>query len=415
MLELCLFDLDNTLVKTDDLKEVREACKNNADLTRLTALNGLIRLDANRRIYSLLFLKSVREKFPNLKLGIFTRAPRSYTNAVLTWAYPGFTWDVVVSYEDVKPTKPYGNGVHLAMGLVGIERTERVVLIGDTDVDVKAGYNAGCLVAVDKQAWPFRYLNEHWRALDLMPDAVIENQHQVLELLGDHRPFLPNLERLLEGGALTQSRRYVTVGYFVPREAEEDRQRYAISLAGRSFSRHAAVELRREDSLLSSSIEDNKSSTEFPAVWIEAVRDFIGLTFRALYRARDMVVTVIPHRPDRQPRLEMLLAQLAASLEAAPLKVNVSCVPDLLAYSAGVRSNHNEHLTRVQRFENVRNHLVVNLPQVAAGNSTIIVIDDVVTTGASLIYAQKRLETAGAKDVHLLGLGKNVGDIYAFP
>jgi predicted amidophosphoribosyltransferase len=49
-----------------------------------------------------------------------------------------------------------------------------------------------------------------------------------------------------------------------------------------------------------------------------------------------------------------------------------------------------------------------------AAQKSYLIIDDVVTTGASLIYAQKRLEEAGASNVHLLGLGKNVGDIYSY-
>ncbi|MEZ2739704.1 HAD-IA family hydrolase [Comamonas jiangduensis] len=412
MVDLCLFDLDNTLVKTDDLKNIREACKNNANPIRLLALKQLVRRNPFRRIYASGFLRDIQENFPGIKLGVFTRAPRSYTDTVLTCAYPGFDWDVVVANEDIPRTKPHGDGVHLAMEKLGIQRTERVLLIGDSDVDVKAAYNAGCLVAVDKQSWPQKPLSEHWRALELMPDAVIARQHEVLELLGDHRPFLPNLERLLEGGSDRKGYRYLKAGYFVPREVEENCERYTINLAGRSFSKHAAVELRREDSVLSASIEDNKQSTEFPLEWIEAVRNYID---RALTSFCDTVVTVIPHRPGREPRLEMLLKQLAISLETDPLGPQVSCVPDLLAYAAGVRSNHNEHLTRVQRFENVRDHLFVKHPDLIDQNKAILVIDDVVTTGASLIYAHKRLTDSGASHVYLLGLGKNIGDIYAYP
>ena len=412
MVELCLFDLDNTLVKTDDLKDIRETCKNNSDPSRLFALKNLIQRNPFRRIYASGFLRNIQARFPDIKLGVFTRAPRSYTDAVLAWAYPGFDWDIVVANEDIAHTKPYGDGVHLAMEKLGIDRTEKVVLIGDSDVDVKAAYNAGCLVVVDKQSWPPLPLPEHWRALELMPDAVIARQQEVLELLGDHRPFLPNLERLLEDGSDSKGYRYLKGGYFVPWEVEENRERYTISLAGRSFSRHAAVELRREDSALSASIEDNKQSTRFPLEWIEAVRNYIDRTFTPFC---DTVVTVIPHRPGREPRLEMLLEQLAASLETSPLDAQVSCIPDLLAYGAGVRSNHNEHLTRVERFENVRDHLLVNRPKLVDRNKAILVIDDVVTTGASLIYAQKRLKSSGANDVYLLGLGKNIGDIYAYP
>lgn len=410
MLELCLFDLDNTLVKTDDLKEVREASKNNVDPGHLAKINTLVRLNPQRRIYQHSFLQTLRAHFPKLKLGVFTRAPRSYAEAVLTWAYPGFDWDVIVAYEDVSPTKPYGDGVLKAMEAVGAEYVNRVALIGDNDIDVKAAYNAGCLVAVDKRSWPFRILPEHWRAQDLIPDGIIESPQDVLDFIRDHLPFLPNLERLQEGGKLQRGRRYDKVSYW----AVGDAHRYSISVAGRSISNHKSVQWRREDHALSESIEENKDSAAFPQPWLEAVRNFIDVTFYAIFNTKEVVVTVVPHRPGRHPRLEQLLNQFNAYLVANPIRATVTCVPNLLAYTAGVKSNHNEFLTRVQRFENVRDHLVVNRPELASARKAYLVIDDVVTTGASLIYAQKRLAEAGALDVHLLGLGKNIGDLYTF-
>ncbi|WP_165570850.1 NIF family HAD-type phosphatase [Comamonas thiooxydans] len=406
-----MFDLDNTLVKTDDLKEVREASKNNYDPGHLAHLNALIRLNPLRRIYEQHFLKKLRAYFPQLKLGVFTRAPRSYAEAVLAWAYPDFDWDVIVAYEDVSPTKPYGSGVHKAMETVGAENLNHVALIGDNDIDVKAAYNAGCLVAVDKRSWPSHMLPEHWRAHDLIPDGIIESAQDVLDFIQDHLPFLPNLERLHEGGKLQRGMRYDKVGYW----AVGDTRRYSISVAGRSVSNHKSVQLLRQAHALSDSIEDNKDSAAFPQPWLEAIRNFINVTFYTIFKQKDVVVTVVPHRPSRHPRLEQLLNQLDTYLAVHPIgKLTVTCVPNLLAYTAGVKSNHNEFLTRVQRFENVRDHLVVNRPELATARKAYLVIDDVVTTGASLIYAQKRLAEAGAPDVHLLGLGKNIGDLYTY-
>lgn len=410
MFELCLFDLDNTLIKTDDLQELREASKNNTDPHHLARLRTLIQNDPARRIYDYPFLQTLRGHFPQLKLGVFTRAPRSYTETLLAWAYPGFDWDVVIAYEDVFPTKPYGNGVHTAMEAVGVEYIDRVALIGDNDIDVKAAYNAGCLVAVDNRSWPHRMLPEHWRAQDLIPDGIIKSPQDVLDFIRDHRPFLPNLERLLEGGAFQRRLRYDKVGYW----ADGDGRRYSISVAGRCISNHNSVQWRRESHALSDSIAANKDSHAFPPAWLEAVRNFIDQNFSPMFHHKEVVVTVVPHRPGREPRLERLLNQLDAYLGANPIEAAVTCVPDLLAYTAGVKSNHNEFLSRAQRFENVRDHLIVNRPELATARQSYLVIDDVVTTGASLIYSQKLLEGADAREVHLLGLGKNIGDLYTY-
>lgn len=410
MLELCLFDLDNTLVKTNDLQELREASKNNVDPHHLAQLGAHIQNDPWRRIYDRAFLQSLRGHFPQLKLGVFTRAPRSYTETLLAWAYPGFDWDVVIAYEDVTPTKPYGNGVLTAMETLGVDYVDRVALIGDNDSDVKAAYNAGCLVAVDKRSWPQRMLPEHWKAQDLIPDGIIKSPQDVLDFIRDHRPFLPNLERLLEGGAFHRALRYDKVGYW----ADGDARRFSISVAGRCISNHNSVQWRRVNHALSNSIEANKDSQAFPLAWLEAVRSFIDQNFSPMFHPKEVVVTVVPHRPGREPRLERLLSQLEAYLGANPIEAAVTCVPDLLAYTVGVRSNHNEFLSRSQRFENVRDHLIVNRPELATARKSYLVIDDVVTTGASLIYSQKRLEEAGARDVHLLGLGKNIGDLYSY-
>jgi len=40
MFDLCLFDLDDTLVRTSDLKELREACKRNSDPPTVKRADG---------------------------------------------------------------------------------------------------------------------------------------------------------------------------------------------------------------------------------------------------------------------------------------------------------------------------------------------------------------------------------------
>ena len=415
MFELCMFDLDDTLVRTEDLKDAREACKNSVDPVRLKAVRDGLAGKADRHIYSLDLLKQIRAKHPELKLGIFTRSPRSYTDTVLKWAYPGFAWDIVVAYEDVKSTKPNGEGLRLAMDKLDIDYLNRVVMVGDSDVDVRAAYNCGCVVALDKTAWPFKWPTDHWNAIGHLPDAVIDSPEKVLDVLAEPDKFLPELERrLAEASKPAGGPRFDKINHFIPRTVSQDRA-YPIHVCGRSFAHYGSLSERRKWHELTASIEKHKEADEFPDEWIESIRSFTSSHYGMRFFARrdaKVHVTVIPHRPGRRPRLESLLAQLEKSLAESPLKKGVvEVVPDLLAYKDGVKSQHLEHLTAQERFINVRDHLFVNKPKRIAAGAMVLVLDDVCTTGASLIYATKYLEDAGAADVTCLALAKNVGEV----
>lgn len=65
--------------------------------------------------------------------------------------------------------------------------------------------------------------------------------------------------------------------------------------------------------------------------------------------------------------------------------------------------------TRRERFENVRNAFVLN-PQRDVAGKTVVVVDDVVTTGATADACARVLSKAGAKEVRLLTFAKAVRD-----
>ena len=126
-----------------------------------------------------------------------------------------------------------------------------------------------------------------------------------------------------------------------------------------------------------------------------------------------LTVTVIPHRPEREPRLERLLAQLAATNTFADQKASnkLTFAPGLLAYRDGVRSQHGDHLKKLERFKNVRDHLYVPHPKLILPGRSLLVIDDVVTTGSTLIYATKYLKDAGVHSVTSLAMAMNITDV----
>lgn len=413
MFEICMFDLDDTLVRTWDLKEVREACKNNSAAKNVKAVKAGLQSGPERRIYGLALLKAIREAHPDLKLGVFTRSPRSYVDTVLAWAYPGFAWDIVVAYEDVTRTKPWGDGIDKAMKDFGVEYLDRVMLVGDSDVDLRAAYHCGCLAILNRSGWPATRRFEHWAALELVADAIIDEPDAVLDVLAAPNTFLPELERLLsdeEGRA--GSVRFDKVSHFAPRGFGLDKIAFPVHVCGRSFTNYESVAYRRQWHVLTQSIEAHKDADQFSEEWIQAIRTFITVEFSPLLKAANVIVTVIPRRPGRKARLEALLAQLEMSLTENPIKRrNVTVAPTLLGFKDGVKSQHNDHLNREQRFVNARDHLELRSPQLLAGGKSVLILDDVVTTGASLICATACLRGAGVADVKCLAIAKSISDV----
>lgn len=413
MFEVCLFDLDQTLIDTEDMTALREAGKGRRDASYTAEIRSAFGSADRRLIYPEEILKQIRAEHPRLKLGVFTRSPRSYATTILALAYPQFEWDVIVAYEDVRRTKPYGEGIDKAMSALGCENTSRVLLVGDGDSDLRAAYNAGCVVALDKSSWAKKYTKDNWNSLSHIPDIVISKTADFKAVLKDYQAYLPELERLLAGGSKKPGgARFDRVNKFIHRDVGGDNTAFPVFTGGRSFAGYASLERRTKWHKLTKSIHEQKEATSFPEEWVQAVRSFISSHYLYLFLTKSLIVTVIPHRPGRTPRLEFFLAQLEASLSENSLgsRFKFSFVPNLLAYKEGVRSNSNEKLGPKERFENIRDHLYVNRPEIVKG-SRVLVIDDVSTTGSSLIYAKKYLDDCGALDVTCFSIAMNISNV----
>lgn len=414
MFDLCLFDLDDTLVRTGDMENIRLEGKNiNTDAYK-ASVREIYHAEKNRNIYEAGLLYLMQKKFPNLKLGVFTRAPKAYARTVLNEAFDGVRWDVVVAYEDVMRTKPYGDGIFRAMTATGVKHPNRVLMVGDGDIDIRSAYNAGVVAALDKSSWLPRYRSDNWNALNHMPDMIFDNPSAVLSALGSLQKFQPELERTLSGDKEAPvDPRFDRVGKFIHRHAGGDNTSYQIYACGRYFSNYKSLSERRKWHALSRSIHVNKDSDVFPEEWIYSVRTFVRKYFRSLKSGAPLLVTVIPHRPGRAPRLERFLTQLQQSLERDPFlgSEQIFFAPELLAYRKGVRSHNKEHLGAAERFINVRDHLYVNNPEALVDNKPVLIIDDVCTTGASLIYAGKHLVDAGSGEVTRLSIAMTISDV----
>lgn len=415
MIRLCLFDLDQTLVDTSDMQQLRESGVHRDDAGYPLEVQAAFRSRA-RTFFDSHALLALKLNNPNLKLGIFTRSPRRYVDAILDAEFSLVQWDVVITYEDVRNHKPSCEGIYTAMIAVGMNDTDHlpeVMLIGDSDVDIRAAYHAGCQAVLFKGGWPQSYERPHWRSLGLLPDAIFVDGLDIYDVVANPTPFLPDLECLLSDAAQAPVKpRFDEIGKFFP----NDRTRHIVHAAGRSFAGYETLNERRRWHALSQSIQANKESVVFPVEWVESIKRFIAYHYMMMAAIAfgggvELVITAIPARPGRVHRLAHFLNQLRASYGADPCHKNLRLTfdPDMLAYKVGVRSQSREHLNPEDRFANVRDHLVVAKPE-EARRKRFLVIDDVSTTGATLLYAQKYLTEAGATSVDCFTIAMNISD-----
>lgn len=406
-IELCLFDLDDTLLRTSDLERFRGQANVGRGLDDLAYQVELVMAlgdVAERMIYSWDALVALRARHPNIKWGVFTRSPRAYAHTLLATVYPRLKWDVVIAREDVRQTKPYKDGVWHAMDFCGVDTLDKVALVGDNKVDVQTAYQSGCWSVLDQSSWPRPWPSECYYAIEKVPDAVIGSPAQLDDVLATPQGYLAELEYMVS----TRPRiaratpRFVKLNHFFPRP---DPGRLAITVMGRMFGEYELLQPRRQWHTLTEQIHQSKDATEFPDAWIEAIRSYLSRE-----NWGGSLVTVIPFKPGRTPRLEYLLDQLRRSHEEAPIRDPwpFHFVPDLLAFDPGAVSSHGQHLSREQRFDNVGQHLRVARPGAVRGQR-IVVIDDVTTSGASLLWAHRYLMQAGARAVSCLSLTKAVG------
>ncbi|MCY1533116.1 hypothetical protein D9M68_684280 [compost metagenome] len=241
---------------------------------------------------------------------------------------------------------------------------------------------------------------------------VIDGPEEFSSVLESYAEYLPCLESAIEGVDIsTRRNRFERNGYFIPKELGGDKRPTQVNSLGRHFSDYECLANRRRWHELTEQIHSNKESEVFPDSWVESIVDFIDTDYHLFPTFQKVLLTVIPARPGRVPRLAKLLEQIGEFVAGTKFENGLIFAPDLLAYKAGVVSNSREHLSRVQRFANIRDHLYVANPKVLTARSNVLVLDDVVTSGSTLIYAKKYIEQVVNCDVKCLAVAKNIGKI----
>lgn len=122
-----------------------------------------------------------------IKVALNTGFTRSITNAILNrlgWIDNPLI-DTTICSDEVPEGRPYPFMIQQIMQKLLIENVEDVVKVGDTEVDVKEGRNAGCglVIAITTGAYSREQLKQYH------PDYIIDSLKELLPIIDQIIPI----------------------------------------------------------------------------------------------------------------------------------------------------------------------------------------------------------------------------------
>lgn len=406
--ELCLFGLDGVLLETTGLDgfRARQYIESSGDIPGYTLsdqydaeLLAAFDRDAGRQIYTVEQLSLIRKQSSQLKMGVITGAPRHYTRTLLAHVYPGFEWEVILANEDLEFDGDLASGISLAMQRTGVTAPAGVMFVGNTGNHLEAAFDAGCWAALEMSSFPQSFEDQHYRLRERAWDGLLKGYQDLMGVMNRPGRYLPELDAVSATGSENFKPRRLKVSYEDPIPSSTSKRMPVVAL-GRYFAR--SRKNRAAWHGLTSEMLEFKRSANFPGTWVAVLNTAVkGI---AQYRKSALVITVMPAKPGSHPRMEKLLCALASELGNY---YDCEYVDDVLAFRAGVKSSHLEKASKAERFYIAQKFLEVKKPERIRGRD-IVLIDDIVTSGASLVSARSLLDAAGAATVTCMALAQAI-------
>lgn len=391
MIKAVIFDLDNTLAHTTALEDIR----NRRDYDAITddVLKTIAPYPKCRDFMTRLIEKGV-------KIGIVTNSGHRYAKKILDHLdLPGI--ETIVTYTDVGANgiKPAPDGIIKAISDLGLSPGNDIIYIGDHAIDVEAAYKAGVKPVV--VSWGSR------NPVSQIPSAVLNSEDMFAEL-GSEDEIDLIADRCAYAESFEIPKKQL---YFAPLDLSANvvtlKEELKILCLGRYFSQKGAFTASLHDNhALSIEIFKKEHNTNYtlPDYLVDLVSHSI-CKIPEYYGINDEsfdYITTIPAKKGKNPRLENFLSRIENVCET-----NGTFATDIFSFSSDAVSlktlSKEGRFTEVSKSLNLNHQADLNLK-----GKTIIIIDDIITTGSTMRRAISLLEDAGASLVVGLVLAKTV-------
>jgi HAD superfamily hydrolase (TIGR01549 family) len=362
-----LFDLDMTLVDSSALAQMRRfqlwnEVRANMHLIRAFAAQGPT---APHELPAKL-------RQAGHAVGIVTASPRWYAETVLQMFR--IPYDILVAYGDTEIHKPNPDPILKALEWLKTKPGPEVFYVGDDVGDIEASYHAG-VTSVGISWGPA----SSFELASTAPDIFLGRPHTLLRT--------DRLDRLgYAGECLTAGQPFVGHwGSVLP--CGEDPIVYAL---GRYFT---AQDPRHAHSALTTAVLSLKSADDVAEVLGQA----LGEAVDALDWRPDYVVPVPPKPSQKRHRFEKLLG---AADDHFPDDVEVAldglrCVREVEGYKG---------MGPLDRAEAIKDAFISDYTW---GGASILLVDDVYTTGGTTNECLRTLRASGAGEIRVLALAKD--------
>lgn len=344
-----------------------------------------------------------------IKFCIYSRYESSLISATIEEKFPSFRWDCIVPLRRQDSFKEQRRLLVKEIMRLGAEAPSSWIFLGASMLDTKLANGIGAwsfvVTGKDKYTDIEELTRKEYRASG-SPDGLLLPD---IELIGQaiEKPtsFLPQLERSLE----KRPEELAQIGDIRPvhravETAEGEVSDAHVLVLGRYFTKHPIHLRKHQQHTLSQVLLEAKDSGVYPDEVASALRSVL---FR-ICKSGDFLVTTIPSRHGRPKRMERLLGIVEQDFHrSAGLWAEVEFSNDVFVFKNNDKPLSASRLTRAERIASVFGSLDLDSARDFSGK-TVVVVDDVLTSGATLLKAKSLIQSKSADHVILLAMAETV-------